>query len=178
MAARGGPGGRYAVALFSLAKDRGVTDLWAAQIQKLGSVAGEAGAIRVLTSPGLSIQQKKQAIETVAGPLAPEVSRLVELLLERKRIDQLPSLAEAFAQLVREDKGIELAEVTTAITLTDADRQNIVRWLTSYLGRSVEVRYKVDPEIIGGVVARVGDQLIDGSVRGRLEALRKALLSA
>jgi F-type H+-transporting ATPase subunit delta len=175
---RGGPGGRYAAALFSIAKERGATDAWASQIQKLGAVVSEPGATRVLTTPGLSIQQKKQALETVAGPLAPEVSRLIELLLERKRVDQFPALAEAFADLVREEKGVALAEVTTAVPLQEPDRQGIARWLTAYLGRSVEVRYTVDPEIIGGVVARVGDQLNDGSVKGRLEALRKALLSA
>jgi F-type H+-transporting ATPase subunit delta len=175
---RGGPGGRYAVALFSIAKERGATKTWASQIQKLGSVASDPGAIRVLSAPGLSILQKRQALESVAGPLAPEVSRLMELLLERKRINQLPALAESFADLVREEKGVSLAEVTTAVPLQEADRQGIVRWLTSFLGRSVEVRYLVDPEIIGGVVARVGDQLIDGSVKGRLEALHKALLGA
>ena len=175
---RGGAGARYAAALFSIAKERSQTDLWAAQIQKLGALVEEPGAMRVLTAPGLSIRQKQQAIESVAGPLAREVSSLLTLLLERKRIDQLPALAEAFSDLVRRDKGIELAEVTTAVPLSDAERQGVAQWLTRYLGRAVEVRYEVDPEIIGGVVARVGDQLIDGSVRGRLEALRRTLAGA
>jgi F-type H+-transporting ATPase subunit delta len=175
---RGGAGGRYAAALFSIAKERGQTDAWATQIQKLGAAVGEAGAMRVLTAPGLSISQKQQAIESVAGPLAREVSSLLTLLLERKRINQLPALAEAFADLVRRDKGIELAEVTTAVPLNDADRQGVAAWLTRYLGHAVEVRYNLDSEIIGGVVARVGDQLIDGSVRGRLEALRRTLAGA
>jgi F-type H+-transporting ATPase subunit delta len=106
------------------------------------------------------------------------VSSLLTLLLERKRIDQLPVLAEAFADLVRQQKGIRLAEVTTAVPLNEADRAAVAQWLTRYLGYAVDVRYAVDPEIIGGVVARVGDQLIDGSVRGRLEGLRRALRGA
>ena len=175
MPVRGGAGSRYAHALFSIAKERGQTDAWAGQIQKLGSLVDEPGAMRVLTAPGLSIRQKQQAIESVAGPLAREVGALLTLLLERKRIDQLPALAEAFAGLVRQEKGIELAEVTTAVPLNDADRAGVAGWLTRYLGHAVEVRYNVDPEIIGGVVARVGDQLIDGSVRGRLEGLRRTL---
>jgi F-type H+-transporting ATPase subunit delta len=175
---RGGAGARYAAALFSIAKERGQTDAWASQIQKLGALVDEPGAMRVLTAPGLSIRQKQEAIESVAGPLAREVSSLLTLLLERKRIDQLPALAEAFADLVRQAKGNELAEVTTAVPLNDADRQSVAAWLTRYLGHAVEVRYGVDPEIIGGVVARVGDQLIDGSVRSRLEALRRTLAGA
>jgi len=173
---RGGPGARYAAALFSIAKDRGTTDAWASQIQKLGAVVEEPGAMRVLTAPGLTIREKQQALESVAGPLAREVSSLLTLLLERKRIDQLPALVEAFADLLRQQKGILLAEVTTAVPLNDADRQAVVQWLTRYLGHPAEVRYNVDPEIIGGVIARVGDQLIDGSVRGQLEAMRRSLL--
>jgi len=178
VAVRGGAGGRYAAALFSIAKERGVIDSWATQIERLGAAVSDPGAMRVLTAPGLSIQQKREALAEVAGPLDPEVARLITILLERKRIKQLTAVAEAFADRVRREKGIVLAEVTTAIPLSEADRQGVSRWLAGDLGRPAEARYNVDPEIIGGVVARVGDQLIDGSVRARLEAMRRAMKTA
>ncbi len=178
MAVRGGTAGRYAAALFSIARERGTTDVWASELQKLAAAVSDPQAMSVLKSPNLTPQQKQRALETAGAPVSREVSALLALLLQHKRIDRLPGLAEAFADLARKEKGIELANVTTAIALSDADRQSIGRWLAGYVGHPVEVRYGVDPEIIGGVVARVGDQLIDASVRGRLESLRKVLRGA
>ena len=80
-----------------------------------------------------------------------------------------------FAELARQAKGVALAEVVSAVPLTDADRQLVASWLEHHIGGSVEIHDRVDPEIIGGILARVGDRLIDSSVRGRLEALRRQL---
>ncbi|HZT05913.1 MAG TPA: ATP synthase F1 subunit delta [Chloroflexota bacterium] len=178
MARHGGPAGRYAVALFSIARERGTIDAWADELRRLAAVVADPAVARVLGSPGVAIRQKQEALESVAGPLSREVGSLLTILLERKRVDKLPELAEAFADLARAQKGIALADVTSAVPLAAPDQQYVEGWLARYLGRPVETRFSVDPEIIGGVVARVGDQLIDASVRGRLETLRKQLRSA
>jgi F-type H+-transporting ATPase subunit delta len=100
---------------------------------------------------------------------------VVNLLLERKRVELLPQVAQAFADRVRRHRGIEMAEVTTAVPLGDAERELIAQRLTQYLQKQVEMTTRVDPDVIGGVVVRVGDQLFDASVRGKLERLRRRL---
>lgn len=178
MPVRAGSARRYADALFAIAGERRTVDAWADELNRIASVAREPLATRLLGSPALGAKRKRQVIESLAGPLSKETLALVEILLERKRGELVPALAEAFAERMRQQRGIELAEVTTATELNEEDRQLVARWLGGYLGRTVELQNHVDPEIIGGVVARVGDRLIDGSVRGRLEALRRQLGTA
>ena len=175
MPGRPGSARRYADALFDIALERGTGDLWAAELQHVAALIGVATAMRVLSSPAVQLQDKVQVIEPLAGPLSPETRALVNMLLQRRRVNLLPALAEAFASRLRESRNVELAEVTTAVDLVEEDRQQVTRWLQGYLGKQVETRYRVDPEILGGLVAMVGDRLIDASVRGRLDALRNAL---
>lgn len=176
MPARSGSARRYADALFSLAVDRGTIDTWAAELERLGSQVSAPGAARVLSMPSIGLGAKRAALETLAGPLSPEVLFLVNLLLERKRTDLLPQVAEAFADRVRQHRGIEMAEVTTAVPLGAAEQTLVVERLEQYLKGRVDLTTRVDPAIIGGVVVRVGDQLFDASVRGKLEQLRRRLV--
>ena len=175
MAIRSGSARRYAEALFGIAVEKGSLDSSSAELDRVSGAAHDAQAMRVLAGPGLTLQRKGELMDALAGPLSPETKALVTLLLERHRAQVLPALADAFAQKVRERRGIELAEVTTAISLQEEDSRAVASWLAAYLGKQVEVHTHVDPEIIGGLVARVGDQLIDASVRGRLESLKKQL---
>ncbi len=175
MPAPSGSARRYASALFSIARERGTIDPWAEELGRLRALAANRDAMRVLNNPELGLDQKMRVVDAAAGPLSHETAALVRILLERKRVELLPALADAFNEQARAFRGIELATVTTAIPLEEADRQLITQWLSTRLGRSVEIEEHVDPEIIGGVVSRVGDQLIDASVRGRLEMLRRRL---
>jgi F-type H+-transporting ATPase subunit delta len=174
---RSGSARRYADALFGIAIERGTADQWSEELQRIADLVGDPTAMRVLSSPTVQAQQKRAAIETLASPLSAETLALVNILLQRRRVDLLPSLADAFASRLRESRNVELAEVTTAVDLAEEDRQQVVGWLQGYLGKQVELHHRVDPEILGGIVARVGDRLIDASVRGRLETLRHALSS-
>ena len=92
-----------------------------------------------------------------------------------RNLDDAAPLSDAFAELVREDRRILHAEVTTAIPLNEQTHQLLAERLSRYLGQSVEIDARVDPSIIGGVVARIGDRLLDGSVAGRLHRLREEI---
>jgi F-type H+-transporting ATPase subunit delta len=173
--ARSGSARRYADALFSLAVERGTVAAWGEQLERLATHLRDPGAVRVLTTPAISLDAKRATLESLAGPLSREVGFVVNLLLERKRIELLPEVADAFADLVRQQQGIELAEVTSAVPLGDAELRLVEQRLTQFLSKRVQITTRVDPTIIGGVVVRVGDQLFDGSVRARLEALRRRL---
>ena len=175
MPAPSGSARRYAVALFSIAQERGTIDAWADELSRLRDLAMSRDGKRLLESPDFTLVQKVAAVEATAGPLSKETAALIRILLKRKRVLLIPALADAFNEQARIQRGIELATVTTAIPLEEPERQLITQWLSSRLGHTVEIEEHVDPEIIGGVVARVGDQLIDASVRGRLETLRRRL---
>lgn len=175
MAQRAGSARRYADALFAIAVEQGSIDALAEELNGIAAAVQDAQAMRVLAGPGLTLQRKREIVDALAGPLSRETRSLVNLLLERNRAQLLPKLAEAFATRVRERRGIKLAEVTTAVVLPEPEQEAVASWLAAYFGTQVEIQPRVDPGIIGGVVARVGDQLIDASVRGRLETLKKRL---
>jgi F-type H+-transporting ATPase subunit delta len=167
---------RYADALFGLALEHDALDEWGAQLDRIAAIVEDSTAQLALQGPAGTIDAKRRAVEALAGPLSPEVLSLVGIMLERKRIDRFPALAEAFAARTRAQRGIELAEVTTAVEIGPDERNLIADRIARQIGKQVEVRTNVDPALIGGVVVRVGDQLFDASVRGRLENLRKRLV--
>ena len=177
MPARSGSARRYAEALFSLALDRNTVDQWSAQLQQLGAVVAHPQVARAIMAPSVSIAQKNQAIQEITGLITRELQVLVNLLLERKRIELLPQISEAFEAQLRRQRGIEQVEVVSAVELTQEERDLVGRRLESQLGKSVTITNRIDPSIMGGLVVRVGDRLLDASVRGKLEALRKRLVA-
>ncbi len=164
---------RYAEALFELSVGRATSDLWAVELGRIAEMAADPTAARVLATPGGDVPGKRRAIDAIAGPFSPEVGRLVDLLVERKRSHLFPALAEAFADRLREHRGILRADVTTAIPLAETDQQMIKDRLRHHFGKEIEIHSRVDAAIIGGVIARVGDELLDGSLRGGLERMRQ-----
>jgi F-type H+-transporting ATPase subunit delta len=123
-------------------------------------------------------QQKTAALERILPNLPPLVRNFLRILVERDRLDEVPGIVDALRDLINARRGIITAEVTTAVPLDSQMERLVAQRLATYLGRDaqqVSLRSRVDPSIIGGVVARVGDQVIDDSVRGRLERLRRTL---
>jgi len=161
--------------LFSIAVDRGTIDTWAAELLRVARVVSAPGAAQLLAAPGDTLAAKRTSLEEVARPLSREVLFIIDRLLERRNVELLPQIAEAFADRVRQHRGIELAEITTAVPLSEGDLRVVVQRLEQRIGHRVEATTRVDPAILGGVIARVGDQLFDSSVRGRLERLRRRL---
>jgi F-type H+-transporting ATPase subunit delta len=101
---------------------------------------------------------------------------LFRLLRQKGRFALGPSIGSYYRELRDEERGIVRAEVRTAVELDDARREAIVQRLREWTGKSVEIEAAVDEELIGGVVVRIGDRLIDGSTRGRLRGLRDQLI--
>lgn len=166
---------RYAQALFEIALDRGTLDQWAEQLTALASVVQDRLLGRALASPAMSLQGKLQALQAAVGPVDREVEVLLRMVLSRRRSYLLPALGQAFLALLRDHRGILQAEVTTAVPLDDEERTLLTERLRRYLGQTVEINNRVDPRVIGGVLARVGDRLIDDSIQGRLSRLRRQL---
>jgi len=132
----------------------------------------------IFVSPTVPTQQKRAALDRLLPDASPVVRNFLHIVAERDRLDQVPGIADSLRDLINERRGIITADVTTAVPL-DAEMERLVAArLAAYLNREpdkVTIRARVDPTIIGGVVARVGDQLIDDSIRGRLDRLRRTL---
>lgn len=170
---------RYAAAAFALARDEGDLESWQRPLDEISSLMDVPAARVALTSPVVRPEEKRAVIQQLVPDMPHLVRNLVNLMIERDRADLLPQVARAFRELTNQERGIVTADVTTAVPLDQETEQTVARRLGEYLGRDpghLVIRSRVDPSIIGGVVARVGDTLIDDSVHGRIERLRRALV--
>jgi F-type H+-transporting ATPase subunit delta len=167
---------RYAQAVFSLGKERGTLDAWQSDLALLSTIVSDGRTATFLTNPSVPAERKIAALEsTLDATVQPETRNLAKLLIERDRTALAPEIAEIFADQLRAERGIAVAQVTTAERLTP-DEQDLVRQkLETMTGKRIELAMKIDPEIIGGIIIRIGDQVIDGSVRNKLERLRSRL---
>lgn len=175
MARRNTSANRYAEAVFQVARDGQSFDLWLTELGELVQLLGDPLAAQVLQNPAIPID-RKAAILTAALPGQSEpIHRFVDLLLRRNELPLVGQIVERLTELIDEYRGIETVTVTTAIPLDQGERDLLTQRLSRQTGKQVRLQESVDPALIGGVVAQIGDEIIDGSVRGRLERLRRVL---
>jgi len=169
---------RYATAAFTVAGRTGEYDAWAQSLGEVARVLQIPSARTVFLSPAVPAAQKAAALDRILPNASPLVRNFLHILVERDRLGELPGIAEALRELINIQRGIITADVTTAVPLDAEMEQVVAQRLAAHFGRDatkVTIRSRVDPSIIGGVVAQVGDQVIDDSVRGRIERLRRTL---
>jgi F-type H+-transporting ATPase subunit delta len=166
---------RYAQAVFSLAKERGTLDRWQADLSVLNKVMADPVAEVYLGNPNVPVEDKVALFEKVLADAQPEARNLARLLIQRHRLNIIPDLCRLYLDADLAERGIAIADVTTAEPLGPDVQQMIRAKLHELIGKEIELRLHIDPSIIGGIVARVGDQLIDGSVINQLRRLRARL---
>ena len=164
--------------MFSVAEQNGDYDAWVQTLADVARILQIPSARTVFLSPSVPAPQKAAALDRLVPNATPVIRNFLRILVDRDRLVQVDQIVDALRDLINERRGIITADVTTAVPL-DAELQRLVAArLAAHLGRDpqkVTIRSRVDPAVIGGVVARVGDQVIDDSVRGRLERLRRTL---
>jgi F-type H+-transporting ATPase subunit delta len=163
---------RYARALFELEQE-GAKNREA--LAKLAAVVELDAVGAVLAHPSYPAALKASVLEKAAGKLPAEMKRLVAMLCERNKAELLPEIREAFEQMMRQAESEVEAEVVVAVALSEAQQKGLAKALGASAGRSVRLKVNEDKHILGGLVVRIGDRLIDYSVRGRLEALKRAM---
>lgn len=166
---------RYAQAAFQLARDKGELDAWERDLRALGEALGTPGAMSFLSSVRVPNEAKESFLRRIMGEPAPLVWNLMLLLIERGRLALTPQIIEEFIELVDDERGIAHAQVTTAVPMNDGERAAVARRLSELTGKNVQVETSEDPDILGGLVARIGDRLIDGSTKTKLIALKRQL---
>lgn len=170
----------YADALLSLARKAGETAIWGGVISALGdAVAGDLTLRRFLEAPQVSATEKNAVLgKALAGKAAPNFVRFVQKLVTNRRQMLLPVVATEYHNLLDEAEGRVHARVTVSREVDAATRAAITSALTKALKKVVVPHMTVDPRILGGVVVRVGDTVMDGSVRRKLDRLRERLVTA
>ncbi len=169
---------RYASAAFSVAGQTGDYDGWVSTLSEVARILQMPSARTIMLSPAVPGVQKAAALDRIVPNASVLVRNFLHILVDRDRLDEVPGIVEALRDLINAQRGIVMADVTTAVPLDTELERLVAQRLAAYLGRApekVSIRSRVDPTIIGGVVARVGDHVIDDSVRGRIERLRQAL---
>lgn len=167
---------RYAMAIFELATAEGVLTEVERQLFDMARVFESSSELRTaLTDPMIPLERKAGIINDLVGERVTEVTLgIIEYLLRQGRIVELPGIAERLGKRTSDISGTLIAEVRTAI---DLDKQTVKKLEAAFekiADRPVEVRVVIDETVLGGILARVGDTVIDGSVARRLESLRSA----
>lgn len=177
---------RYAKALFHvIGRDPSGKDL-----ERFGKILEDLAATfrththfrHLMLNPRFDRETRLKVLESILGSLAGEqvrgpLARFVELLVRKNRFQYITEISKAFAALVDESRGVITVPIYTAKELYQQAQDEVRRGIESLTGRKVQVRWSVDPSLIGGMVIQVGETVVDGSVRGRLEAIRKKLVS-
>ena len=170
---KGATARRYAGAVFEIGIESDQVEAWRADLETLASYFGNKRLQFVLREPKVPRERKEQMVrDLLADKLRPEALNLALLLVERDLVDHAPAIYTEFEKRYNDYKGQAIAQVTTAIPL-DADlREQIRGELAQLTGKRIILQEKVDQSILGGAIARVGDTLIDGSLRRRFALLR------
>ncbi len=170
---------RYAGAIFDLARKQNTLDRTLEDVKEIARLFSIRKLAYLLREPKVSVQRKETALrQALSSKVLPTSLNLALLIVERQLVDFMPNIAAELEQLVLDYKNEAVAQVTTAKPMDDRQKTLVAQALANKTGKKIIMEPRVDPNILGGVIARVGDQVIDGSVRYRLNALRQHLLSS
>ena len=164
----------YAEALMSLAKDSDLTDQFGEDASGvIESLQGSGELVGFLASPVYPADRKKAVLKQLfEGKVQGHFLSFLQLLVDRQRVDCLEAVCQRYRELLREQKNIALAEVTSAVELNDDQRNAVVEKVKGMTGATdVELETLVDPSLIGGVVIKIGSQVVDASLRGQLRRI-------
>jgi F-type H+-transporting ATPase subunit delta len=166
----------YAEAVFRLAKGENDLAGWSARMTTLAAIASDSQLARLNADPAVASERVAALVIEVAGAdLGERGGNFVKVLAENGRLSLLPVIAEQFETLKAAAEGTLEATITSAQELAQAQIDELVAGLKAKFNRAVNVQVAVDPELIGGAVIAIGDQVIDGSVKGRLQRMAFAL---
>ena len=168
---------RYAEAAFELATRDGALDDWGAGLELAARFAGDASVTRIVDNPALPHADRGAVVtKLLEGRVPGGVLNLGRLLASRGRFESLTTVSAEYARLLNRERGIVEAVVTSAAPLDAAQTDALRARIGAMTGSGVDLRTEIDASLIGGLTVRVGDQLLDASVRGRLERLRDQLV--
>jgi F-type H+-transporting ATPase subunit delta len=169
-------GKRYAQAAFELGLEKNELDSWQGDLRRIANLTADEQVMALLQNPRLPFAAKRSLLQKGLSEIHPLAFNLALLLASKGRLKLAGDISRQYDELLDVHRGIEHAEVIAALPLNDESREAISRRLGEMVERRVVIDARVDPSILGGFIARIGDRLIDGSIRQRLETLKRKLV--
>ena len=168
---------RYALAAFQLALERDNLETWREDLGALANLWSNEDLRALLVSRAISLKDKLETLQQLLPEAEPLVHNLIGVMLTHGLAASIPQVSHEFDGLVDAHHGLSRATVTTAVAVDQALMDEIEQWLSSLAGKKLILETQVQPAIVGGFVAKVGDQLFDASTRSRLQQLREKMSS-
>ena len=176
-----GVAGRYATALFELARDQKSIDSVRADVDKFSELlAGNADLTRLVRSPVFTAQEQGKALDAVLAKagIGGIAANFLKVLTANRRLFVVSDVIRAFRALVAKFRGEATADVTVAEPLNDKNLDALKASLKSVTGKDVDLNVKVDPSIIGGLIVKLGSRMVDSSLRTKLNSIKNAMKEA
>lgn len=170
--------GRYAQALFDIVKETGGVDQLASQLADLAAALRDSDALReLIASPVYSRSQQGEAIAAIAGKMgfSAPLSNTLALMAQNRRLFTLPQFVSRLQALIADERGEVTADVVSAAPLSDEQKQRLTATLAEKSGKTVKLNARVDESLIGGMIVKLGSQMIDSSVKSKLASLQNVM---
>lgn len=166
---------RYAQAVFEIAQENKELDKWQSELHKMVAAVNTGSLLDAMEDPKIKIEDKARFLKERVKGISPLAVNLALLLVSKSEINLIGNINTEYNAMLNECRGIETAEIITAVPLDEKDREKLKTQIGALTGAKIELKEKIDPAILGGVIARVGGKLLDGSTRSKLAALKKNL---
>jgi len=164
---------RYAEAVLQIARRDGTLEGWEGDLRLAADLLADPDVARAVDNPAIPLEARREVLERLLGPrVQRKALHLVLLLAVRGRLAAVPAVATEYQRLVDRERGVVAATVTSAVALAPHELAAIEERVGEIAGARARLTTAIDPDLIGGLTVRIGDRLIDASVRGRLERLR------
>ncbi|MBM3155946.1 MAG: ATP synthase F1 subunit delta [Chloroflexi bacterium] len=167
---------RHAQAVFQLALERNEVDKWKSDLNTTASTLGDPQVLAILEDPKIQLREKQQLVNKLLPGFSQLALNFAYLMVAKQRMTILNQVVAEYEKMANSYQGLEHARVTTAVPIEREEQEKLLQRLAAITGKRILLTPEVNPSIIGGFIARVGDKLIDGSTRAKLEALKKRLI--
>jgi len=166
---------RYALALYQLAKDNKSVEKCKVGLDLCRDIVEEPSIKAFLGMPNVRVEKKIELMTTNLGELEKLVVNLMGMLIQRDTISLVSDILDQYTKILDQESGLERAHVVSAVAMTKQSESRLSTFLSEVVGKDIELTTEVDSQMTAGLVARVGDKILDGSVKTRLRDLRKSL---
>jgi F-type H+-transporting ATPase subunit delta len=175
---RGGSPRRHAQAVFAIAREQDQLDKWLQDLGQLNRMSQDPLFRAVMDNPKFSVEEKLGLLPDKLSGLSPMAVNLLALLVARDRLRLTPQIYKEYQKLVNAHEGVTSAEMVTAVPMEDKEKDAVTSRLEAITGGKVVVTTRVDPSLLGGLVVYIEDTLLDGSIKSKLKALRRSLVTS
>jgi F-type H+-transporting ATPase subunit delta len=176
--ARAASAKRYAQAVFQLAKEKNEVEKWRFGLRTIAATLSDPQLRPILEDPKFHLSDKEKLVSQCLPDIGQLALNFTYLLVAKERLGILEQIVAEYEQMADGYEGLEHAKVITALPLDEKDQERMSERLTTLTGKKIVLETEIDPNIIGGFIARIGDKLIDGSTRAKLEVLKRRLTQA